>query len=176
MSRSKIHKTAPTRPTYHLADRLCGRAIDSLYTFTEGLRTLAPLDDLTVTILATAHPWGYSAQLHAVSADGQLQAAAEATAAHPLPAGINSRIRSFRSGPLTWHHAAGRITNSGIDHTTPTVYVASGAHHYELARRLDMETSRDLWDLTVDGQPREHAFAGPLGATDFVANEYEAAD
>ena len=175
MTRTKIDKTAPARPTYHLADRLRGRAIDSLYTFTEGRRTLAPLEGLTVTAVHTAHPWGYSAQLDAVDAAGQTQATAEATASHPLPAGINSRIRTFRSGPLTWHHAAARITNTGIDHITPTVYVASGTHHYELSRRLDIDTWREYWDLTVDGQPREPAFAGVVGATDLVIDEYESA-
>ena len=175
MARTKIQKTVLARATYHLADRLRGRAIDSLYTFTAGRRTLAPIDDLTVTALVTAHPWGYSAQLHAADA-GQIQAAAEATAAHPLPAGITSRIRTFRSGPLTWHHAAGRLTNSGSDHTAPTLYVASGAHHYELSRRLDIDTLREYWYLTVDGQPGEHPFAGAVGATEFVANEYESAD
>lgn len=172
MARNTIQKTASARPTYHLAELLRGRAIDSLYTFTEGLRTLAPIDDLTVTALITAHPWGYSAQVHA-AADSQLQAAAEATAAHPLPAGIASRIRTFRSGPLTWHHAAGRITNTGIDHTSQTVFVAAGRHHYQLSRRVDLDTFHESWDLSIDGHPREDAFAGPVGAADFVVDEYE---
>jgi hypothetical protein len=175
MARNTIHKTVLARPTYHLAERLRGRAIDSLYTFTEGRRTLAPIDNLTVTVLHTAHPWGYSAQVHAAD-DNKIQAAAEATAAHPLPAGIASRIRTFQSGLLTWHHAAARLTNSSSDTITPTLYVASGAHHYELRRRLDLDTSRDYWYLTVDGQLREEPFAGAVGATEYVANQYEAAD
>jgi hypothetical protein len=173
MARKTIQKAA--RPTYHLADRLRGRAIDSLYTFTEGRRTLAPLDDLTVAVLITAHPWGYSAQVHAVDAAGHIQAVAEATAAHPLPASIDSRIRTFRSGPLTWQHAAARITNSSRDTTTPALYVASGAHHYELTRHLDIDTLRESWDLTVDGHPCAHSFAGAVGATEFAVNEYESA-
>lgn len=173
MARTTIHK--PAQPTYHLAERLRGRAIDSLYTFTEGRRTLAPIDDLTITALFTAHPWGYSTQVHAVDAAGQIQAAAEASAAHPLPAGIASRIRTFRSGPLTWQHAAARITNSSRDNTTPTLYVASGAHHYELRLRLDPDTLRDYWYLTIDDQPREQPFAGAVGATQHVADQHEPA-
>ena len=52
----------------------------------------------------------------------------------------------------------------------------SGAHHYELSRRLDIDTLREYWYLTVDGQLGEHPFAGAVGATEFVANEYESAD
>lgn len=175
MARTKIQKVAPPLPTYHVADRLKGLAVDSLYSFTEGRRTLAPIDDLTVTALFTTHPWGYSAQLHAHDQAGEIQAAAEAGVCHPLPAGIWSLIRTFRSGPLTWNHAAARLTNNSCDRNTGTVYTAAGAHHYELSSRLDLDHHRRLWDLTVDGQPREHPFAGPTGATDFVIDEYESA-
>jgi hypothetical protein len=173
MARTKIQQTAPAPTTYHLADQLRAVTIDSLYGAIDGRRTLAPIEGHTVTVLVTAHPWGHSSQGRAVDVHGHLQAAAEATAAHPLPSGITSRIRTFQSGPLTWHHSAHRITDAGIDHTNHFVYVAAGRHHYELSRRFDLDTVRESWDLSIDGQPREHPFAGPVGAANFVVDEYE---
>ena len=176
MARSKIHTTTTPDPTtYHLAERLKGLAIDSLYRFTEGHRTLAPIDGHTVTALHTTHPWGYSAQLHATDSHGNLHAAAEATATHPLPTAISSRIRTFRSGPLAWHNAAARITNDACpDPADRTVFVASGHHHYELSRRLDPANLREYWDLRIDGHRHEPSFAGPTGAAEYVTDTTEA--
>ena len=69
-----------------------------------------------------------------------------------------------------------RLQKDEADLVAATRYVAGGAHHYELRRRLDLDTSRDYWYLTVDGQLREEPFAGAVGATEYVANEHEAAD
>lgn len=177
MARGQIHTTTTLNPTtYHLADRLKGLAIDSLYRFTEGHRTLAPIDGHTVTALHTTHPWGYSAQLHATDSHGNLQAAAEATATHPLPTAISSRIRTFRSGPLAWHNPAARITDdAGPDPAGAAMFVASGHHHYELSRRLNPANFREYWDLRIDGQRHEPAFAGPTGAAEFVSETTEPA-
>lgn len=102
MARSKIHTTTTPDPTtYHLAERLKGLAIDSLYRFTEGHRTLAPIDGHTVTALHTTHPWGYSAQLHATDSHGNLHAAAEAAAIHPCPR--PSAHESEPSAAGHWH-------------------------------------------------------------------------
>ncbi|GAB4994024.1 hypothetical protein MAHJHV58_39650 [Mycobacterium avium subsp. hominissuis] len=179
MARTKIRETAPTRPTYHLARRLAGLATDSLYSFTEGRRTLAPVEDLVVTALVTAHPWGYSSQVHAVNAHGQVQAAAEAAAIHPLPTGIHSRIRIFTSGPISWHHTASRITDDDPPQllSTPALYVAAGQHHYEIREEVTYDTRTSLprtyCHLSIDGRRHEPAFAGVVGATDFVVYEYE---
>ncbi|WP_301150455.1 hypothetical protein [Mycobacterium simiae] len=162
------HHLPPRRATQRLA-------IDSLYRFTAGHSTLAPIDGHTVTALHTTHPWGYSAQLHATDSHGNLHAAAEATATHPLPTAIRSRIRTFRSGPLAWHNAAARITDDACpDPADRTVFVASGHHHYELSRRLDPANLREYWDLRIDGHRQEPAFAGPTGAAEFVTDTAEA--
>ncbi|GAB4667485.1 hypothetical protein [Mycobacterium avium] len=179
MSRNKTLQPVPTRPTYHLADRLAGLATDSLYKFTEGHHTLAPVEHLVITALVTAHRWGYSSQVCAVDGRGRLHAAGEATAAHPLPTGITSRIRTFTSGPLTWHHTAARITDDQAPHvlTTPTLYVAAGQHHYEIRQDVTFDTrtntTRTYCHLSIDGRRHETPFAGVVGATDFVVNEYE---
>jgi hypothetical protein len=174
MSRTKIQRSTPAPSTYHLAEQLSAVTTDTLYSATGGRRRLAPIDGHVVNVLVTAHPWGYSAQGRAVDAHGHLQAAAEAHAPHPLPSGITSRIRTFQSGPLTWHCAAGRITDVGTDPTSHVVYVATGRHHYELRRRLEYAAQlREYWDLNIDGQPHPYPFAGPVGAADFVVEEYE---
>jgi len=173
MARIKSRKTAPVRPTYHLAQQLQALAIDNLYSFTAGRRTLPPVEGHPVTALLTAHPWGYSSQLCACTADGDLLAAAEASAAHPLPATIPSRITAFQSGPLTWRNAAGAISDDGPAPTAQVVFVAIGEHRYELRRNINPDTRREHWDLRVDGQSREHPFAGPVGAADFIIESYE---
>jgi hypothetical protein len=174
MARNKTQTTTPNHTTYHLAEQLKGLAIDGVYRFTAGHRTLAPIDGHTVTSLHTTHPWGYSAQLRAIDSRGRLHAAAEATATHPLPAAISSRIRTFRCGPLAWHNAAARITNDGRpDPTGGVVFIATGDHHYELSRRFNPANFREYWYLSIDGHRHEPAFAGPTGATEFVADTAE---
>lgn len=174
MARNTIQTTASNHTTYHLAERLKGLAIDSLYRFTAGHRHLNPIDGHTVTALHTTHPWGYSAQLRATDSHGNLQAAAEATATHPLPTAINSRIRTFRSGPLAWHNATGRIADDGYpDPSGAAVFVATGHHHYQLTRRFNPANFGEYWDLSIDGQPHEPAFAGPTGAAQYVTQTHE---
>lgn len=177
MARNTIHTTTTPNPTtYHLAERLKGLAIDSLYDFTAGHRTLAPIGGHNVTALHTTHPWGYSAQLRATDPHGTVDAAAEATATHPLPTAISSRIRTFRSGPLVWHNAAAHITDNACpDPAGAVVFVATGQHHYELSRRLNPANFRDYWDLRIDGQHHEPAFTGPTGAAEFVTSTTEPA-
>ncbi len=132
-----------------------------------------------VTALVTAHPWGYSSQVRAVDAHDQVQAAAEAVAIHPLPTGIHSRIRTFTSGPISWHHAAGRITDDKAPQflSTPTLYVAASQHHYEIREEVTYDTRTNLprtyCHLSIDGRRHEPAFAGVVGATDFIIDEYE---
>lgn len=55
MARDKIQNTTPNHTTYHLAERLKGLAIDSLYRFNTGWCTLSPIDGHTVTALLTSH-------------------------------------------------------------------------------------------------------------------------
>ncbi|WP_441964829.1 hypothetical protein [Mycolicibacterium houstonense] len=179
MARTKNLKADFTRPTYHLGKRLAGLATDSLYTFTDGRHVLSPDSDFTITALVTDHPWGISCQVQAVDADGLRHTAAEATAAGPQPSAINSRIRTFVSGPLTWHHAAARITDDEmpIYHSTPTLYVAAGQHHYELLKYVSFDERtnaiRESWYLSIDGRRHPGGFAGPTGASDFVIDAYE---
>lgn len=176
MARNKIQTPTADHTTYHLAERLKNLAIDSLYRFTAGHRTLAPIDGHSVTALHTTHPWGYSAQLRATDSHGRLHAAAEATATHPLPTAINSRIRTFRSGPLAWRNAAASITDDACpDPTGGAVFVATGHHHYELRRRFNPANFREYWDLSIDGHRHVPAFAGPTGAAEFVTATTEPA-
>lgn len=166
--------TTTTLRTYHLAQRLAGIANDTLYRTFEGARELAPIDGFIVTVHQVAHWWGYSAHVRALTNTRELVAAAEASAAHPLPASIRSRIRTFRTGPLTWHHTAGHITSTGHDTNPSTRFVATGnAHYYELHSTYEMDTVTRNWELYIDSQQHERPFAGPTGAADFVIDQYE---
>ena len=179
MARTQNLTTDLTRPTYHLAKRLAGLATDSLYTFTDGRHVLSPDSDFTITALVTDHPWGISCQVQAVDAQGLRYTAAEATATNPQPSAINSRIRTFTAGPLTWHHAAARITDDEmpIYHSIPNLYVAAGHHHYELLKYVSFDDHsnaiRESWYLNVDGIRHPDAFAGPTGASHLVIDKYE---
>ncbi len=163
-----------TLRTYHLAERLCGIASDALYTSFVGVQERKPIDGFTITVHQVAHFWGCSTHVRALTETGEMIAEAEAAAIHPLPASIRSRIRTFRTGPLTWQHAAGHITSSGTDTNPSTRFVATGdAHYYELRIDYDMDTFKRTWQLYIDSQQQERRFAGPTGAADFVIDQYE---
>lgn len=171
----KTTSTTTVLRTYHLAQRLAGIANDTLYRTFEGTRELAPIDGFIITAHQIAHWWGYSAHLRALTDTGELVAAAEAAAAHPLPAAIRARVRTFRTGPLTWQHTAGQITSTGTDTNPSTRFVATGnAHYYELHSSYDMDTVTRSWELYIDSQQQQRRFAGPTGAADFVTDQYEA--
>ncbi|MFL0243603.1 hypothetical protein [Mycobacterium sp. SMC-17] len=172
---AKTTNTTEVLRTYHLAERLRGIASDALYSSFVGVEERKPIDGFIVTAHQVAHWWGYSTHVRALSAAGELVAAAEAAAAHPLPASIRSRVRTFRTGPLTWQHTAGQITSSGTDTNPSTRFVATGnAHYYELHSTYDMDTVTRSWELYIDSQQQERRFAGPTGAADFVIDQYEA--
>ena len=96
-----------------------------------------------------------------------------------MPAGISSRIRTFTAGPLTWHHSAARITDDAAPQylSTPTLYVAGGRHHYEILQHVTFDTRtnaiRTYWHLSIDGRRHDPRFAGVVGATDFLLDQYE---
>lgn len=173
MARNTTRTSMPAPSTYHLAGQLQARAVDILYQLTEGHHTLDPIHAHTITAQLTVHPWGPSAQVRATDSTGQLAAAAEATATNPLPSTIRSRIRSYQSGTLTWTNTAAPITSAGTDPSPHITFEATGGHHYKLCRAIDPDTYREHWDLTIDGQPYPHRFAGAVGAADFIHTELE---
>jgi hypothetical protein len=173
MSRTTTRISTPAPSTYHLAGQLQARAIDSLYRLTEGHRTMDPIDAHTITAELIVHPWGCSAELRAVDSTEHVAAAAGATATNPLPSTIRSRIRSYQSGTLTWSNTAAPITSAGVDPSPRIIFEATGRHHYHVRRAINPDTYREHWDLTIDGQPCPHRFAGPVGAADFIHLELE---
>lgn len=173
MSRSTSRIATPDPSTYHLADQLRGRAIDSLYRLAEGQHTLEPIATHTITAQLTVHPWGRSAELRAVDRSAQLVAAAEATAANPLPAAIRSRIRSYQAGNLTWTNVAATITSDGTDPSSYVTFEATGRRHYQLRRQIDPDTYHQHWDLTIAGQPHPHCFPDPVDAAEVIHTQLE---
>ena len=173
MARTTIRHAAPAPASYHLAVDLQARAIDSLYRFTPGQHSLDSIAGQTITAVITEHAWGYSATLHAITSDGHLAAAAEASAATPLPASIHSRITTYQAGSLTWTNTAEALTAAGIEISKPLTFEAAGRHSYQLRRIIDPDTYRQTWSLRVDDQQCPHLFAGPVGAAEFIHSEHE---
>lgn len=160
--------------TYHLAERLRGIASDTLYTTFVGAQERKPIDGFIITAHQVAHFWGCSTHVRALTDTGELVAEGEADANHGVST-IRSRVRTFRTGHLTWHHTDGRAVSTGTVIPAGTRFVAIGrAHYYELRQSYDIDSFKPVIQLCVDSQQNERRFAGPTGAADYVINEYEA--
>ncbi|MUL78825.1 hypothetical protein [Mycolicibacterium sp. CBMA 226] len=174
MPKIKTNGAITTTPrTYHLADRLRGIASDTLYREFDGVRERKPIDGYHITVHQVAHVWGRSTHVRAMTDAGQLVAEGEAETVHNI-ASLRSRIRTFQTGHLTWHHTDGRVVHSHTVIPSGTRFVSIGhAHYYELRSSYDLDTFNPIWHLFVDSQLQERRFAGPTGAADYVIDQYE---
>ena len=115
-----------SQPTHHHTDNLAraellqAAAIDQMYTFQIGTRTVTVRDvsdDLTVNGRFMSHYWGCSIQLWARNKHGKIQASAESSVVIDDQRGgyIASRIKQFRTGELLWTHTAEPVNQHRID-------------------------------------------------------------
>jgi hypothetical protein len=142
------------------AELLKAAAIDQMYTFTIGTRTVTVRevsDHLTVTGRFMSHSWGCSIQLWARNKHGKIQAAAESSVVIDDQRGGNiaSRIKQFRTGELLWTHTADPVSQHSITPELDSFIASRDELVYQLKKELEID-HRDalntIWVLTSPGQ------------------------
>jgi hypothetical protein len=141
------------------AQRLKDAAVDQMYRFEIGCRAVTVRDvsdQLTVTGRFMSHCWGCSIQLWARNKHGKIQAAAESTVVidDQRGAGIDSRIKQFRTGELLWTHTAEPVNQRRIEPELATYVAASGETIYQLREEFEFDRRDNithLWVLTCPG-------------------------
>jgi hypothetical protein len=154
-----LHRTHHHTSNLARAELLQAAAIDQMYTFQIGTRSVTVRDvsdDLNVNGRFSSHHWGCSIQLWARNKHGKIQASAESSVIIDDQRGgyIASRIKQFRTGELLWTHTAEPVNQHRIEVGCDT-YLASGPELvYQLSKHFDVDT-RDgvtpVWTLTCPG-------------------------
>jgi hypothetical protein len=142
------------------AELLKAAAVDQMYTFDIGTRTVAVREvseHLTVTGRFMAHSWGCSIQLWARNKHGKIQAAAESSVVIDDQRGGNivCRIKQFRTGELLWTHTADPVSQHRISPELDTFIGAGPEVVYQLKKELEIDNRdalKTIWVLTSPGQ------------------------
>jgi hypothetical protein len=160
------------------AELLKAAAIDKMYTFDIGTRTVIVRDvsdHLTVTGRFMSHYWGCSIQLWARNKHGKIQAAAESSVVIDDQRGGNvaSRIKQFRTGELLWTHNADPVSQHSITPDLDTYIATHGESIFQLNKQLEID-NRDalntIWVLTSPGEDfTPIRFVGLTGAATYIS-------
>ena len=173
-------RNRPTTATDTLAhaQRLAAIAVDMMYRFVPGTRTVTIegiSEKLTVTGEFIEHWWGQSIQFTARDAHGDVAAAAESSVVlNDRGCGsISSRARQFRTSGMLWTHTGQPVNIASIRPALDSYTASHGEISYRLDKQLHdhREELKTVWVLSSsrdDFTPIR--FAGLVGAVTHLSH------